>query len=141
MGQEPDHYAILQVDPRAEREVIEAAYRRLAVKYHPDRDPSPGATDRMKMINAAYEILSDPEKRRSYDLRRGVFSGWRVNVPPRESHQQSPFSRFLPMLLLSLGLTVISQAARFGGPRLVLMVVLLFLLIWGLWMLRKWWKD
>lgn len=60
-------YKVLQVDREAEPEVIDAAYRRLAVKYHPDKDPSASATARMAEINAAYEILKDPRRRAAYD--------------------------------------------------------------------------
>jgi curved DNA-binding protein CbpA len=62
-----DPYATLQVDRRAEPEVIAAAYRSLARKYHPDKNASQASTKRMQEINAAYEILSDPAKRRAYD--------------------------------------------------------------------------
>lgn len=72
MKPESDYYAILQVDSQAEQDVIQAAYRRLAAKYHPDVDPSPGASERMKLLNAAYEILSNPEKRKAYDLYRAA---------------------------------------------------------------------
>jgi len=65
MGDDP--YLILQVARHAELEVIEAAYRRLARKYHPDVDSSPDANMRMQKINWAYEILKDPIKRASYD--------------------------------------------------------------------------
>jgi hypothetical protein len=60
-------YKTLQVDRDAEQEVIEAAYKRLAGKYHPDKDPSASATQRMQEINAAFEILRDPERRGRYD--------------------------------------------------------------------------
>jgi DnaJ-class molecular chaperone len=60
-------YKILQVDRDAEQEVIEAAYKCLAGKYHPDKDPSASATQRMQKINAAYEILRDPERRGRFD--------------------------------------------------------------------------
>jgi curved DNA-binding protein CbpA len=63
-------YKILQVDREAEQEVIDAAYRRLAAKYHPDKDGSPSATERMKEINAAHELLRDTERRRAYDQAR-----------------------------------------------------------------------
>jgi DnaJ family protein B protein 4 len=65
-----DYYKILQVDPSAEPEVITAAYRRLAVKYHPDNNPLPDATPRMQRINEAYAILSDPAQRATYDRTR-----------------------------------------------------------------------
>ena len=69
---EIDHYKTLQVDPSAHRDVIEAAYRRLALIHHPDRDRSPGSTDKMTRINRAYEVLSDPQKRAAYDKRRAA---------------------------------------------------------------------
>lgn len=59
-----DYYAILQVDPKAEPEVIQAAYRRLAAKYHPDAG---GDEERMKRINEAWDVLGDPQRRRAYD--------------------------------------------------------------------------
>lgn len=62
-----DYYEILQVHPSAEPEVIQAAYRKLAQKYHPDVDPSPEATEKMKRLNVARDVLSDPEQRRRYD--------------------------------------------------------------------------
>jgi len=65
-----DYYKILQVDPAAEPEVIAAAYRRLAIKYHPDTNESPDAKARMQRINEAYAILSDPAGRASYDRSR-----------------------------------------------------------------------
>lgn len=65
-----DYYEILQVHPQAEPEVIEAAWRRLARKYHPDVNKSQNAEERMKEINIAYEILSNPEKRKQYCLER-----------------------------------------------------------------------
>jgi curved DNA-binding protein CbpA len=65
-----DFYETLQVSPRADAEVIEAAYRVLARRYHPDRDPSPGATERMARINQAWEALGQPETRERYDRER-----------------------------------------------------------------------
>ena len=64
-----DYYEILQISHSAEPEVIEAAYKKLAGKYHPDVgvDKSPSATEKMKQINIAHDILSNPDKRREYD--------------------------------------------------------------------------
>jgi curved DNA-binding protein CbpA len=64
----PDPYKILQVDPEAEDEVIQAAYRRLAQKYHPDRATGSDAVERMVAINAAWELIGEPDRRRTYDL-------------------------------------------------------------------------
>ena len=63
-----DYYEILQVHPSAEPEVIEAAYKKLASKYHPDRNPSPAAPEKMKKINLAHDVLADPEQRARYDI-------------------------------------------------------------------------
>jgi curved DNA-binding protein CbpA len=61
-------YDILDVDPQADAESIRAAYRRLALKYHPDLNPTlEDATKSMIKINLAYEILDSPEKRAAYD--------------------------------------------------------------------------
>jgi curved DNA-binding protein CbpA len=65
-----DPYKILQVDSEAEDEVIQAAYRRLAQKYHPDVANGPEAAARMAGINAAWEILRDPARRAAHDLSR-----------------------------------------------------------------------
>ena len=60
-------YETLGVDKSASAEEIKKAYRRLARKYHPDINKEPGAEDKFKEINAAYEILSDEKKRAQYD--------------------------------------------------------------------------
>ena len=55
-----DLYAVLQVHPTAEPEIVDAAYRRLARMYHPDVNKSTGAHETMMRINLAYEILGAP---------------------------------------------------------------------------------
>jgi curved DNA-binding protein CbpA len=65
--QGPDPYKVLQVDSEAEDEVIQAAYRRLAQKYHPDRASGPEAMERMVSINAAWELIGEPARRADYD--------------------------------------------------------------------------
>jgi formylglycine-generating enzyme required for sulfatase activity len=67
MSSSRNPYEILQVARSAEAEVIEAAYRRLARKYHPDVTQNPDASRRMQDINWAYEILSDLTRRASFD--------------------------------------------------------------------------
>jgi molecular chaperone DnaJ len=62
-----DYYEILGVPRDASEEEIRKAFRRLALDYHPDRNKSPGAEERFKEINEAYQVLSDPQKRAQYD--------------------------------------------------------------------------
>eukprot|EP01084_Bolivina_argentea_P178987 309321_1 len=70
MSQEKeDYYAILGVDKEADEKTIKKAYRKLALKWHPDRNPdnTKQAEEKFKEISKAYEVLSDPKKRRAYD--------------------------------------------------------------------------
>src|SRR5438874_3612824 len=66
----PDLYRTLSVEPQADPEAIRAAYRRMARVYHPDLTTDPSAAERMRVINAAYAVLSDPRRRAAYDARR-----------------------------------------------------------------------
>ena len=63
-----DYYEILGVPRNASQEEIKKAFRRLARKYHPDINKDPEAQEKFKEINEAYQILSDPEKRKLYDM-------------------------------------------------------------------------
>ena len=67
-----DPYKTLQVDSEAEDEVIQAAYRRLARKYHPDLAETPEAAAKMAAINAAWEMIGDPVARSAYDRAKAV---------------------------------------------------------------------
>ena len=68
MAQKRDYYEILGVDRNATQEEIKKAYRKLAVQYHPDKNPGDKeAEEKFKELAEAYAILSDPEKRRRYD--------------------------------------------------------------------------
>jgi len=62
-----DYYEVLGVSRDASREEIRKAFRKLAFQYHPDRNSEDGCADKFKEINEAYEVLSDSEKRASYD--------------------------------------------------------------------------
>lgn len=69
-----DYYALLGVDVNADELQLRRAWRRLAVRWHPDR-AGPGATSVFQEILAAYTVLSDPVARAAYDRRRGTSSG------------------------------------------------------------------
>ena len=72
MASQQDHYEVLQVHPSAHPDVIQSAYRRLALLYHPDTNPAPEAVEMMARLNEAYEVLRDPERRAAYDRQRGI---------------------------------------------------------------------
>ena len=65
-----DYYRILGVSSSASQEEIKAAYRKLALKYHPDINRRRGSEEKFKLINEAYSILGEPEKRKEYDAQR-----------------------------------------------------------------------
>ena len=72
MKSEKDHYKLLCIAPSASAHEIKQAYRKLASQYHPDRNlASQEANETMKEINDAYATLSDPIKRKEYDIPRG----------------------------------------------------------------------
>ena len=89
----PDPYKTLQVDPEAEDEVIEAAYRRLARKYHPDVAPGPDAQDRMVRINQAWEVLLDPVHRAAVDRARARTAGSAARAAASEARSDAAEAR------------------------------------------------
>lgn len=67
MAIKQDYYAVLGVPRNASDEEIKRAFRKLAFQYHPDRNREPGAEEKFKEMNEAYQVLSNPEKRNRYD--------------------------------------------------------------------------
>ena len=91
MAPEPpfDPYAVLQVVPSCEQEVIHAAFRALALKYHPDHDASRRAAEKMGELNRAYAAVRDPAARASHDrAQRRVIAG--VSVAATVGHTVPP---------------------------------------------------
>lgn len=78
-----DYYKTLGVDRKASEEEVKRAYRKLAMKYHPDRNPNnPQAEEKFKEINEAYQVLSDAEKRQRYDQLGESYSNWQRRGAP-----------------------------------------------------------
>jgi len=66
--QKRDYYQVLGVERNAAGEEVKRAYRKLAVKFHPDKNPDdPHAEEKFKELGEAYDVLMDPEKRAAYD--------------------------------------------------------------------------
>ena len=66
-----DPYRVLQVDPTADQEIIQAAYRALARRFHPDvAEDQEAAAQRMAIINSAFDLIRDPQRRAEYDRER-----------------------------------------------------------------------
>ncbi len=79
----PTHYETLEIAESAAQEEIKRAYRRLAKKYHPDRNKKKGAEEKFKEINLAYQVLGDPGRRQSYDATlRASASASATGAPP-----------------------------------------------------------
>lgn len=84
-----DYYKVLQVDPEAEPEIIQAAYETLAARFHPESDLTGVHEVRRKELDRAYKTLSDPGRRRAYDIERSDFyrpmgRGELIGVPVAE---------------------------------------------------------
>ncbi len=79
-----DYYKILGVERNAGEDEIKRAYRKLALQYHPDRNPgNKQAEEKFKEINEAYQVLSDPEKRARYDQLGESYTRWQQQGAPQ----------------------------------------------------------
>ena len=84
------HYQTLGVDKNADDNTIKKAYRSLSLKFHPDRNKEPSASEKIKDINAAYEILGDKDKKQTYD---NELNGVQMN-PGNGFHNMNPGNGF-----------------------------------------------
>ena len=107
-----DYYQILGVSHDASSEEIRAAYRERAREYHPDRNPSPDAVERMQEINEAWEVLRDASLRPAYDRWRNARQSTARDADTSTSHAEvhsnernatSIFSMLLPCLWIFVG--------------------------------------
>ena len=105
-----DYYQILEVDQTASPRQIKDAYRKLAFKYHPDRNSkNPAAAEKMKGLNEAYAVLSDPLKRREYDTLRqhygsSAYSQFRQNYSEQDIFSGSDINQILEQMARAFGL-------------------------------------
>ncbi|MDJ0716292.1 MAG: molecular chaperone DnaJ [Prochloraceae cyanobacterium] len=106
-----DYYEILGVARNAGKEDIKSAYRRLARKYHPDVNKEPGAEEKFKEINRAYEILSEPETRARYDRfgEAGVAGGAGAGAGFQDFGDMGSFADIFE--------TIFSGFGGMGGPQ------------------------
>lgn len=95
-GSADDYYVLLGIDAEADGADLRRAWRRLALRWHPDR-AGPGATATFQKILAAYTVLSDPVARAAYDRRRGAparspgaRSGDATSAPPAATRRSAP---------------------------------------------------
>ena len=133
MTPEPDYYAILQVAPRADPEVIDAAYRKLAAKHHPDVNRRADATARMQQINEAHHTLSDPELRAAYDGRRSRAA------PRKEPPIRLPgfWRQFWRLLLWFFALYLMGELFQRVGSRGVLIFIVFGGVLYLLWKSKR----
>lgn len=108
-----DYYATLGVPKSANIKEIKSAYRRLARQYHPDVNKEPGATDKFKQISAAYEVLSDDQKRALYD--QYGEAGLKTGPSSSASYTTNPFDLFETFFGASMGGFPGIDQPDFGG--------------------------
>lgn len=116
-----DYYELLQVPRDADLAAIKASYRRLAREYHPDSNKSHIAAEHMKLLNAAYNTLSDPAKRQAYDelLKAEELYGAQAEPFAAQAYRR-PASSAMRTWMLWIGMTALLIVAALTGTLLAL---------------------
>ena len=116
-----DYYKILELDTRADAADIKKAYKKLAIKYHPDRNPDdPDASEKMALLNEAYAVISNPEKRREYDhLKERFGSGAAGRFRQSNSYEDilrhSDIEQIFQEIADSFGIRGLNELFKVGG--------------------------
>src|SRR5688572_11237408 len=105
-----NYYRLLRVESAADEATIKAAFRRLALRYRPDRAGNSRAARRFREIREAYEVLSDPEKRRAYD------EVYRAQTAVQAPAGSARVGIALDVLGVKLGLAVDADVKPRKGP-------------------------
>jgi len=114
-----DYYQILNVSRDANAEDIKKAFRRLALRYHPDRNPGNvrEAGEKFKEINEAYEVLSDEQRRWQYDRLASLSSYPRRTMPVEDIfNEDMGADSILEMLRRLAGMSFVVRGAGWGRP-------------------------
>ena len=111
-----DYYKILGVDRTADDKAIKAAYRKLARKHHPDVAKGKDSGDRFREINEAYEVLSDPEKRRRYDTLGPDWQRYEQAPPGAQPGERGSSTPIPPTSRNSSGRSSVIAGAVAPGP-------------------------
>lgn len=118
-----DYYQVLQIAPNADSKKIKEAYRELAFKYHPDRNrEDPESAEKMKLVNEAYAVLSDPQKRSRYDALRNQYGSsaydrFRKNYSEKDIYSGSDIHSIFEEMAKTFGLRGFDEIFReFYGP-------------------------
>lgn len=117
-----NYYQLLGIEKDARAEDIKKAYRRLALRFHPDLNPDDATAESFKEITEAYGVLIDPEKRRTYDLRSGytfnretVFDDILSRRDFRDVFEDLPIRREWVEAILNVGKVIAFEALVVGG--------------------------
>jgi curved DNA-binding protein len=109
-----DYYKVLGVDKNSSAEDIKKAFRKLAVKYHPDRNPGDkSAEDKFKELNEAYAVLSDPQKKEQYDTFGS--SGFHKQYSQEDIFRNFDFGGTFRDMGMGGGEDIFSRLFGFGG--------------------------
>lgn len=97
-----NYYQLLSIQPDADQDIVKKAFRRMAHKWHPDKNDSLGAKEMFIQIQEAYECLKDSKKRLQYDYKNGV-----KQRPTQQKYQDSNFRDFVNAVAVIIGIIAV----------------------------------